>query len=477
MTKKPEKQNDIVSALPSAENIVGGQHPAAAGTTDNGTTAPAPQSTELIRDTRSAYPVDIGISAAMPQQRSLKIEAAKAADPFFSGRKHYPALDGLRALAIIGVICLHFGDHVKHYQLVPGGALALGLFKVFRHGAWGVDLFFVLSGYLITGILLESRGQRHYFRNFYARRTLRIFPLYYGVLLCLLVLLPLALSHVPALLAVAYHRQAWLWTYTANVKIAMSGLVLGDFGHFWTLAIEEQFYLFWPLLIFLIPRKRLLGVVVALIIIINIARVLFWAAGHGQEVWNHLFYLTPFRADTLLAGAALAVLQFEGRLGDFRRLFAIAFACVLPVILVFYFGTSRGLRWVPNLMMPHLTFAPILFGSALGFILTSHPGSRLLKALSFRPLRAIGKYSYAMYVFHFIYMPIQERYLPFSLFAALLHSVLFGLLAYYVSAVGIAFCLAFCSYHLYEKHFLKLKKYFPEKTSARVAEPSTASAA
>ncbi len=400
---------------------------------------------------------------------SLKIEPAEAAaDPFFSGRKHYPALDGLRALAIIGVICLHFGGSIKQYQLAAAGPLALYLFKAFRHGAWGVDLFFVLSGYLITGILLQSRGQQNYFRNFYARRTLRIFPLYYGVLLTLLVILPSVLGHIPATLSVAYHRQAWLWTYTTNIETARKGMVFGNFIHFWTLAIEEQFYLVWPLLLFLTPQRRLSRLIVCLIIFINAARVIFWAADHSQVAWYWLWSFTPFRADTLLAGAGLAVLQTEGRLAAYRRAFAVAFCCTLPIILLFYFGASHKWQWMPAPLIPHLAFAPILFGSALGLILTSHPASWLLKALSFRPLRSIGKYSYAMYVFHLIYLPLEVRWLPYSLFSKALYNALLGLLAYYSSAVAIAFGLAFCSYHLYEKHFLKLKKYFPERAAAGV---------
>ena len=392
-----------------------------------------------------------------------------AADPFFSGRRHYPALDGLRALAIVGVICLHFGNIIKHSQAAAGGPFALGLYKLFHHGAWGVDLFFVLSGYLITGILLQSRGQKNYFRNFYARRTLRIFPLYYGVLLLTLVAVPLLLGYIPEMLAAAYRHQAWLWTYTSNFEVARRGLVLGNFGHFWTLAIEEQFYLVWPLVILLVPLEKMLEAIISLVAAINIARILlfvFSAHAAGAPVYEYVNNLTPFRADTLLAGAALALWQFKGSLSHYRRAFIICFWVTLPLVLLCYLAASRGWRDFPELLMVHVTAAPFLIGSFMGVMLTSGPGGALNRLLSVRALRTIGKYSYAMYVFHLIYLPIQVRYLPFPLFAGLLHSALLGLFAYYASAVGIAFCLAFCSYHLYEKHFLKLKKYFPERVAA-----------
>jgi peptidoglycan/LPS O-acetylase OafA/YrhL len=283
-------------------------------------------------------------AAALP---SAPLGEAKpgTADPFFSGRKHYPALDGLRALAIIGVICLHFGGYLRHAEVARGGVLALALFKAFRHGAWGVDLFFMLSGYLITGILWQSRGQKHCFRNFYARRTLRIFPLYYGTLFALLVALPLVLGHVPAMLSAAYHRQLWLWTYKSNILIARRGLVLANFGHFWTLAVEEQFYLIWPLILLLIPPGRLLATTIIAILAVNLLRIIaFSASPHaaGSPIYEYHYNLTPFRADSLLAGALLAMLQFGGRLSQYRRVFAEIFTCTLPITLLFYLGASRG---------------------------------------------------------------------------------------------------------------------------------------
>src|SRR5262249_49808445 len=130
--------------------------------------------------------------------------------------------------------------------------------KAASYGMLGVDLFFVLSGFLITGLLLDAKGRPHYFRNFYARRTLRIFPLYYLVLAALFLVLP-HLATLPMNLETAREHQGWLWAYVANFYIAAqsSWAALSYVSHFWSLAIEEHFYLIWPALVFLTTRETL----------------------------------------------------------------------------------------------------------------------------------------------------------------------------------------------------------------------------
>src|SRR5262252_6491054 len=127
---------------------------------------------------------------------------------------HLPGLDGVRGLAILMVMAIHFvGDSTAHTFAQRLVVKAAGF------GLLGVDLFFVLSGFLITGLLLEAKGSPHFFRNFYARRTLRIFPLYYFVLAALFLILPQLTTLTPALEQARSH-QAWLWSYTANFYIA-----------------------------------------------------------------------------------------------------------------------------------------------------------------------------------------------------------------------------------------------------------------
>jgi peptidoglycan/LPS O-acetylase OafA/YrhL len=152
--------------------------------------------------------------------------------------RYIPALDGIRGLAIVWVV-LHNATDIS---MAPASGVfrALGLLT---HTGWiGVQLFFALSGFLITGGLLDTQRSAHYFRDFYAKRALRILPLYYGVLFALLVVVPL----IPAFSAsISSEGQASLWLFTVNwTHTAPYG-----FAHFWSLAIEEQFYILWPLVV------------------------------------------------------------------------------------------------------------------------------------------------------------------------------------------------------------------------------------
>src|SRR5271156_1921130 len=128
---------------------------------------------------------------------------------------HMVALDGVRGLAIVLVMFVHFVG-----ALTPHGMLERGIVKVSNYGAWGVALFFVLSGFLITGILWDSKGDPRYFRSFYIRRTLRIFPLYYAVLAVLFLVLPRLPSLCPPSLDEAARHQGWVWAYLTNFYVA-----------------------------------------------------------------------------------------------------------------------------------------------------------------------------------------------------------------------------------------------------------------
>jgi len=166
-------------------------------------------------------------------------------------------LDGLRGVAILLVLFLHFiiGQGVP----APSVLVDWWFIGIVRAGWMGVDLFFVLSGFLITGILLDTKGSRHYFRQFYTRRVLRIFPLYYGSLVLFLILLP-TLFPDDQVLHDLHADAVWFWTYLYNVKVAAAGFTPSSaLGHFWSLAVEEQFYLIWPIVVLCLGRRHLLG--------------------------------------------------------------------------------------------------------------------------------------------------------------------------------------------------------------------------
>lgn len=407
---------------------------------------------------------------------ALRPDAAKAADPFFSGRKHFPELDGLRGVAILLVLA-------THYQMaLPAHTAAERAIKnILAHGWAGVDLFFVLSGFLITGILYDSKGQSNYFRNFYGRRTLRIFPLYYGflgVVLIGLIATAMARHWDPSLpqFRNLWSLQPWLWTYTFNIACAF-GHGSAHLGQLWSLSVEEQFYLAWPLIICFFPRRLLVPTCVAMIVAALALRVfLFYYAPQVDA-----YFLTPARMDSLAFGALIAIL-IRGRHAG--RVPKVANWALLTAGILLAGRFSLGLiRWITH---PGTTAATVsqlseLWDSTLIFtVVAAFFAALLVKAISpgsasvgratallcrSRPLRAAGKYSYGWYVFHY---PIWTWSLGLATGWPLLHSFRESLpfaptliVANFVASFG----AAYASYHLYERHFLKLKKYFPENAT------------
>ncbi|NNM89221.1 MAG: acyltransferase, partial [Phycisphaerae bacterium] len=243
---------------------------------------------------------------ANPGAPGLSEAKQSVADPFFSGRKHLPALDGLRGAAIFLVLLCHYRDEFGAFGRI-GHALA----HVFGWGWVGVDLFFVLSGFLITGILYDCKGQESYFKNFYARRFLRIFPLYYGFLALFLLGLIVYRFGFPqdfsgsAVGRALWRYQPWLWTYTFNFRCALHGNTGLVVSQFWTLSIEEQFYLFWPLTVFLLPRGKLIYACVGIGVGSLVLRLI--AAGAGASAMA-IYTATPFQLDALATGSLLAML-------------------------------------------------------------------------------------------------------------------------------------------------------------------------
>jgi len=214
-------------------------------------------------------------------------------------RGHVPALDAIRGLAIVLVTLYRFGGGGD------GAASAIGHNWFVDLGSRGVDLFFVLSGFLITGILFDAKGKDHYFRNFYLRRSLRIFPLYYAALAVTLLVLPSLLPASAASFQPAMDAQAWLWLYGGNVWQSFTGeWVLGPLNHFWSLAIEEHFYLLWPAVICFTSRRTAMGACGGLFIGSILARAV-WLASGGNNVAAEVF--TPLRMDGLVLGSWLAL--------------------------------------------------------------------------------------------------------------------------------------------------------------------------
>src|SRR4051812_2558873 len=228
-----------------------------------------------------------------------------------SGR--IPELDGIRALALIPVLYIH-SNVIEH--------TGLGIFAAY--GWITVDLFFVLSGFLITGILLDAKGEEGYYRNFYARRALRVWPLYYALLIVVLVLIP-RFRHEAHELG---RFSPWYYFLFLQNLFPFGGFVL-VLTPTWSLGVEEQFYLVWPLLISLVSRRFFPFLIAAGLVVLPFLRLATFSLTRD---WIYTYILTFCRADALLVGAALAYWMrsesySEGRLLAFGRA-AVALSAV-----------------------------------------------------------------------------------------------------------------------------------------------------
>jgi peptidoglycan/LPS O-acetylase OafA/YrhL len=381
---------------------------------------------------------------------------------------HIPALDAVRGLAILMVTVFRFslGPSDSTYP----GKLVFGLFYL---GERGVDLFFVLSGFLITGILFDAKGQQHYFRNFYARRTLRIFPLYYGVLLAFFVVLPLLWPAGASVYHETTPHQGWLWFYGTNLLEARDeAWGLGYFNHFWSLAVEEHFYLLWPLVIFYCSRTTALRVCVGLMLVAVVSRVAL--AVNGQVIAAEV--LTLCRLDALGVGALLA-LAARGP-GGVRALVpwavrgAVAFGAVLGLELLLRGSAEGALKYA--LWAVELSLFAAFFGAVLVLAVTAAPAGLAGRFWNARSLCFFGKYSYGMYVFQLPLLPVFQFYFPVADLAAWSGSPFLGRMLFILLALAGTVAVALVSWHLFEKQVLKFKGRFEGAKGEKQRQPRPA---
>jgi peptidoglycan/LPS O-acetylase OafA/YrhL len=378
---------------------------------------------------------------------------------------HMPALDGVRGLAILMVLVVHF---IAGTQATNPFEAAVN--RVAGFGMFGVDLFFVLSGFLITGILLDSKrpgGYLAYFRNFYMRRSLRIFPLYYGVLFCLFAVAPL----VPFLrgpeLESLHRDQLWAWFYLVNVFIWRNGAYgLPYIDHFWSLAVEEHFYFFWPLIVWLCPRRALVRVSLLVALASFVARALL--APHANPIG--LYVLTPFRLDSLCLGGLLAACaRGPGGIAALGRAVRPMTGIALVVLIGSYtFNHFSRAGWAELHELRSSTFE-VLFGALVVQALVASRDSLFGRFFNASAMRFLGKYSYGLYVFHhFFSYYFSQHHTEFAL-ASVVGS--HTLAVYLQASFGLLVSLgvAMLSFRFYEKPFLALKRYWPSGDGAHAA--------
>jgi peptidoglycan/LPS O-acetylase OafA/YrhL len=363
------------------------------------------------------------------------------------GGQHMPQLDGLRTLAVAAVIWSHW---VPAYQFG------------FEWGVMGVNLFFVLSGFLITGILLDSRagaerpGARWFaIRQFYTRRVLRIFPLFY-MTLALLVLLNIR----PV-------RQTLVWhvCYLSNVYFFRQGVWVGQISHFWSLAVEEQFYLVWPYLIIFLPVRLLRPVVLGLIAAAPVFRVVMGVVDPGNRL---AFVLTIGCLDALGIGALLAYLGRSGGDSQWRAFGVARWLLWIGLLASAAVEVLSRLNLAPSALLAlRQTFLDMIFGWV---ILNGARGFQgwFGRFLQWAPMAYLGKISYGLYVFHNLAVyglvfAVKNLHVPEIILTVSWVRCL-GLLVLTISAAAV-------SWHFFEKPLNDLKRYFPYRTPTRATQP------
>jgi peptidoglycan/LPS O-acetylase OafA/YrhL len=367
-------------------------------------------------------------------------------------KDRFPALDGIRALAILMVFLDHFGggSHGGHFLQVVN--------QIRLYGWLGVDIFFVLSGFLITGILFDTRFDSHYFKRFFLRRSVRIFPIFYLVVLLLLILTPILHYHLRAghLLFLIY-----LGNFIGNYDFSYYNFISPvhqsmrfNVAHFWSLCVEEQFYMFWPLVVWLVKdRLRLIRVSVGIIIATCLLRALMLHFFGPTLTERWVVRSLPFRLDSLVIGGVLALL-LRGPNADAwqRRCRALFFISLLATVTVFRTG-GYDHYWFPT-----IGFTLIALCSAGLVGMTIRTGSVSFRVFNRKPFRTLGKYSYGFYVYHDIFGWTWIQVLVFLMVH--LHSIpLAGFLALSGNFVATFFIAKF-SYDLFEVRFLRLKRRF-----------------
>lgn len=352
-----------------------------------------------------------------------------------------PGLDGIRFIAIFMVIFHHCSFNYQKDSVFI-------LERLTTLGGNGVDLFFILSAFLITKILLENKGSKNYYNAFYARRILRIFPLYYLLLIITFIVLPM-FNH-PYIEKWSDIEQIWYWFFLSNFAIAEKG----SFGHgmvdnTWSLAIEEQFYLVWPFLNSIFNIKNLRRFCWLIICFTVIYRTYLFLTG---ESYVSIYVSTFTRMDNLAMGSLLATYYTNE---DWYKVSTLGNKLIFPSVIFFLFNIFAviylkldifgAIGYIMNLVIFTTIIIQVLDEKEL-----------FVRILSYKLVSKIGIYSYGIYLLH---NPIQKLIRSF-LIAPLSISPNIKVFILTLLTLIVSTLVAALSFHFFEMKFNSLKKYF-----------------
>jgi peptidoglycan/LPS O-acetylase OafA/YrhL len=384
-----------------------------------------------------------------------------------SKRRYLPCLQGLRGYGFLLVFCGHYllAGRLAH----PGTVRLKLLTAVASLGLFAVPAFFVLSGYLIGGILYHTRNREGFFRVFYLRRVLRVFPVFYIALL--------GIAGFCAMRGIPTDTHFWShFLYIQNLQLGQTNLGVGPvaLSHFWSLAVEEQFYLVWPLIVWCFrDRKKLIVVSAALIVVC--CGIRFAAPWLGIAVLDMSFF-TLTRVDAVLMGVLLSLLgdsKLVQRAKPYAKWVALGGAVTFWVLAV-----VKGETWAMTTYAGKETWITLANFTGVAVLLAVlEEGSFLNRICSHQWICFVGALSYSLYVFHYLYRPYFlsdvtdyfARHMRLS-FASLM-------------AAGIALCITFAlsliCMKFVELPLMKLKQFMPygppkdvHAEASRRAEPA-----
>ncbi len=344
--------------------------------------------------------------------------------------KYYYNLDGIRGIAALMVVVFHFFNDKNSAYL----SNLVTYQKATEFGQHGVSLFFVLSGFVITRILIKTRKEAGYFSNFYKKRALRIFPLYYLFLFVIYFFFPLVSEAKTPELKLQVPYYFYLQNLTEILNIKSSGP-----GHFWSLAVEEHFYLLWPLAIYLIHPKNIgkfIGICFLLIFVLK-----YFMLNNGLTI----NYFTFTRVDQIMLGAYLAVLEYNDffkKKGALKKMVLIGLSVIPIGALSYIFST----HFYYLKEMTKYSILGLFFFSLIGSLVIMDKNNMVNRILSAKILQYLGRISYGIYVWHALALTILNR--VFILEILFLDLML---------TLCLTIVLAHLSYFYFEKFFLNLK--------------------